>query len=348
MGRPLNKKFMGNRNIGSTGTGDNYGIGGEGLAAYTLAVQKGSLVINATYPQPTLVIPESDIPSGVHSTATVVWEIERIVITNGTTGQNYSNAAFTLTGLTGSSSTVTMAITANGSGVHEPQTFSYAARGDWTTIPRVNTTYALAQVGSNGLAQCNVYFRVKSITTVEKGSGYTRVPSITWNDGGSHNGTMPGNPTVALTTDSGNVGSATNQENAISIKAWLPAYGAEGYVSGAGGSSEKQGDIVRQTGNGKFLVRTADGVGRVKLVANRTWQLSEGEANIIAKDVNGGKYFVTRISDRRCNIIADTGTMFDTGEYGINVPWTFNGTSGTKVYEEQPYQTDESVRINNA
>ena len=346
MGRPLNKKFMGNRNIGSTGTGDNYGIGGEGLAAYTLAVQKGSLVINATYPQLTLVIPESDIPSGVHSTATVVWEVESVTVAapalNGHSYTTTTGGATHLTGLSGP----TFNITAVGSGQGEVQTIVPVNRGEWTTIPRAAVTYQI--VGGDGGNQATVKYRVKSITTVEKGSGYIRVPSITWNDGGSHNGTMPGNPTVALTTDSGNVGSATNQENAISIKAWLPAYGAEGYVSGAGGSSEKQGDIVRQTGNGKFLVRTADGVGRVKLVANRTWQLSEGEANIIAKDVNGGKYFVTRISDRRCNIIADTGTMFDTGEYGINVPWTFNGTSGTKVYEEQPYQTDESVRINNA
>ena len=36
MGRPLNKKYFGNRNIGSTATTDN-GIGGEGVASVTIA-----------------------------------------------------------------------------------------------------------------------------------------------------------------------------------------------------------------------------------------------------------------------------------------------------------------------
>ena len=45
MGRPLNKKYFGNRNIGSTSTTTDDGIGGEGLAAYTLPGQLGVVAI---------------------------------------------------------------------------------------------------------------------------------------------------------------------------------------------------------------------------------------------------------------------------------------------------------------
>ena len=37
MGRPLNKKYFGNRNTGSASTtSDNYGIGGEGIASFNI------------------------------------------------------------------------------------------------------------------------------------------------------------------------------------------------------------------------------------------------------------------------------------------------------------------------
>lgn len=352
MGRPLSKKFIGNRNIGSTGTGDDNGIGGEGLDAFTLAAQKGSLIVNSAYSAPILQIPAPTLPTGVQATATVVWEIESIVVTNGTVGHNYSNAAFTLTGLTGSTTPVTLAIASNGSGVHEPQTFTYTARGSWTTaaIPRAASTYQIAQVGADngGDSQCNVKFRVKSITIDEKGSGYTSAPTLSWSTAGTNTGgTAVGAPTVTLTADSGFVGSSTNQENAIQITAWVPATGTAGNISG-NGTSAVVGDIVRQTGNGKYIVRTAQGVGRVKLVAGTP---AVGEATIIATDSAGGNYYVTKISDRRCNIVKgnQSGTQFTTGTAGINVSWTFNGTSGDKVLAEQPYLTaNVNVKIANA
>lgn len=341
MGRPLSKKFTGNRNIGTTGTGDN-GIGGEGLAAYTLPGQKGSLIINVTYPQPTLVIPAPTLPTGVQATATVVWEVESVTVSNGLSGHGYSTTTGGATHLTGLDGP-TFNITAVGSGQGEVQTIVPVNRGEWTTIPRVAGTYQI-QGGDNN-NQANVKFRIKSITTVEKGSGYTSAPTLSWNDGGSHSGTMPGAPTVALTTDSGAVGSATNQENAILITAWVPASGSAGNISG-NGTSAVAGDIVRQSGNGKYIVRTAQGVGRVKLVAGTP---GAGEATITATDSAGGTYYVTKISDRRCNIVANTGTQFATGSDGINVSWTFNGTSGTKVLDEQPYLTaNVNVKIANA
>ena len=340
MGRPLSKKFIGNRNIGSTGTGDDNGIGGEGLAAYTLAVQKGSLIINLTYAQPELVIPASNLPTGVRATAVVVWEVESISPSNGLAGHSYTTTtggATTLTGLSGP----TFNITAVGSGQGEVQTIVPVNRGEWTTIPRAAVTYQI--VGGDGNQQATVKYRVKSITTAEKGSGYTSAPTLSWTTAGTNTGgTAVGVPTVALTTDSGSVGSSTNQENAIQITAWVPATGTAGNISG-NGTSAVAGDIIRQCGNGKYIVRTAQGVGRVKLVAGTP---AVGEATIIATDSASGTYYVTKISDRRCNIVANSGSQFPTN---TTVSWTFNDTSGTKVFDEQPYLTaNVNVKIANA
>ena len=75
MGRPLNKKYFGNRNIGTNGAdingpnsnSTNYGddrIGGEGVA--TAAVSGGSYTT-----RPTFAFTAPDLPGGVTATATI-------------------------------------------------------------------------------------------------------------------------------------------------------------------------------------------------------------------------------------------------------------------------------------
>ena len=325
MGRPLNKKYFGNRNIGSTSTTADDDIGGEGLAAYALAVQKGNLIVNLTYAQPELVIPAPDIPTGVQATATVVWEIERIVVTNGTTGQNYSNAAFTLTGLTGSSSTVTMAITTNGGGVHEPQTFSYAARGDWTTIPRVATTYAIAQAGSNGLAQCNVYFRVKSITTVEKGSGYIAAPTLSWTTAGTHTGgTAVGVPTVALTADTGGQYAG---DNVGTVKGKNVSTYNENAIIAIDVSDDSIVDIIKQEGARRFKVKTATTTKFLNLTAPDD---STG-LFIQATDSDGYDYWVKKISGHKATLIKYQPGGNARFADNTAVHWTFDAPTATTV-----------------
>ena len=65
MGRPLNKKYFGNRNIGTTGTADDK-IGGEGVASYG-NIQAGTGWTTA----PTVTFGTPDIPGGVQVTGTV-------------------------------------------------------------------------------------------------------------------------------------------------------------------------------------------------------------------------------------------------------------------------------------
>ena len=306
----LNQKYFGNRNIGTQGanTSDDK-IGGEGLADYALAVEKGSLIINATYSQPQLVIPAPSLPDGVQATATVVWEVESIVSQNGLAGNGYvttTGGATTLTGLAG----VTLNITAVGIGQGEVQSMVPVNRGEFTTVPTANTSYQI--VGGDGEQLATVKYRVKSITTVEKGSGYIAVPTLSWStDGTDTGGTAAGAPTVTLTVDTGNVRSSTNQENAIIA-----------YAKTTSGGTSKPADIIKQRGARRFKVKTADGTALCSLKSSAV--SAEGEMTITATDSAGGTYFVTKIGARRCTVTRGTGTQFATDS---SVPWSFDEAS---------------------
>lgn len=332
MGRPLNKKFFGNRNIGSTGTGDDYGIGGEGLAAYTLDAQKGVVNITNTYKYfPALSIPSPNLPSGVPATATVVWEINTVSLAGGT---GFSAGAITsMTGSIWDDADVQPAFTVTETG-GVPTFDAFTNRGEWTDIDGTGiTTWAVGQTGATGDAQATVTFRLKSITTVEKGSGYTSAPTLSWTrDSSQTTGgqTQTGTPTVALTTDTGSVGSSTNQENAIQITAWVPASGAAGNILG-NGTSAVVGDILRQVGSKKYIVKTAQGVGRVTLIDDTP---AEGQATIIATDANGNTYYVTKLTAHKAKLTRQTDDggdldwLFATGEVA---QWSFDAASGLVV-----------------
>ena len=67
MGRPLNKKYFGNRNIGTNGTTDN-GIGGEGVASVTIAGEFSGFTGATT----TVTFSAPQLPGGVTATGTAV------------------------------------------------------------------------------------------------------------------------------------------------------------------------------------------------------------------------------------------------------------------------------------
>jgi hypothetical protein len=356
MGRPLNKKYFGNRNIGGSGTGDDYGIGGEGVESISVATA-GSFSVSNTYKNfPLLNIGAPNLPTGVQATADVVFEINTVAFSSGgQTNADYVNGLSTsITGL-GGGAVVRIVETANKvtsvdlTGGNRGE-FRRGDAFDGTGI----TTFQVLQAPNVGTdLQIAITFRVKSITMLEKGSGYTSVPALSWSGHTFTGQTIPSGNTPALTTTPVNpiTGSSTYQENAIQLTAYIPLESQAGWVSGFSGSSAVAGDIVRQSGNSKFIARTAQGVGRVKLVGYLGSNVSPaaGEAIITASDYDGGLYYVTKISDRRCNIIGYNGSGFTTGATGINVPWTFNGTSGDKIDANQPYlESGVNVKINNA
>jgi hypothetical protein len=225
MGRPLHKKFFGNRNIGSTSTIADDGIGGQGVASVTL----GGTWTGFTLATTTVIFSAPQLPGGVTATgtATIVGdEITGIVIT-------------------------------------------------------------------------------------EQGSGYTSAPTVTIEDSDA-GAEVIGTATAVLTVDTGAPGSATNQENAISISAFVP-----------GGSSAVIGDIVKQTASRAYRVTTAQGTGRCDLVAAAP---TVGQMTMTAVDSAGGTYYVTKLTARRALIIKGdrTGTQFTTGTTGISIPWSFD------------------------
>ena len=331
MGRPLNKKYFGNRNIGTQYPGSDNFIGGEGLAAYTLNAQLGSLVINANYAQPTLVVPAPSEPGGVQATAQVTWEVESVTVTNGLAGHSYTTTTGGATTLTGLGGGATFNITAVGSGQGEVQTIVPVNRGSFTTVPTAAVTYQI--VGGDGNDQSQVKFRVKSITTVVAGSGYIGTETFSWNDGGSHSGTMPGAPTVALTTDSGSklglgdLNAANNQENAILI-----------YAKTTTGGTVQLGDIKKQTNARSYKVLTADGTAVCKLVAGTP---AYKQATITATDSAGKTYYVTKLTAHKALLVPygatghqfpTTGTEADGSPIYQSVKWTFgSATAGQTV-----------------
>jgi hypothetical protein len=351
MGRPLNKKFFGNRNIGRNGSrainplhnsqnASDDAIGGEGILSITAAAEKGDVLINSSYPAPILVKPAPKIPGGVASTSRVIWEVDRIALVSG--GSNYETTGFpisiTFTGLGGG---VVAKMTANNAGAATTAGINGTDQANWSltgasrgefidTPPTENLTYEVCSpvniTGGGDNAQCQVFFRVKRIEVLTQGSGYTGTETFSWNTAGCSGTPFPGAPTFAKTVDTGLVGSATNQENAIVIHANTDDAGA------------KIGDIIRQVNSRSYKVKTADGTAVCKLVADDTPAF--GKAFIIATDDNGNTYFVTKLTAHKARLERFTNNEED---------WLFaNGESARWTFGNAQAGDRKSVQIENA
>ena len=161
--------------------------------------------------------------------------------------------------------------------------------------------------GVQATARVSALGASNSITAIEvtqKGSGYTSAPAVTESVGGVQ-GTLTF--TAVLTTDSGAVGSSTNQENAITL-----------FAKTTTGGTSQRADIIRQVGARRFKVRTADGPAICKLKDSAV--SAQGEMTITATDTTNGTYFVTKISAHKVTVTQGNGTAFATG---ASVPWTF-------------------------
>lgn len=223
MARSMNKKYFGNRNIGTTSTTTDDGIGGEGVASVTVAGTFSGFADATT----TVTFSDPQLPGGVTATGTAV------IVAGVVTG----------------------------------------------------------------------------ITITEKGSGYTTAPTVTIADSDVGAETATGTLTAVLTTDSGPVGSSTNQENAIVAYAYI-------------GGANKVADIISQKGARRFKVKTANGTEVCTLVTGGTAS-AEGEMTITATDSDGGAYWVKKIGNKRATVVAKGvggGSQFATDS---SIPWTF-------------------------
>ena len=152
------------------------------------------------------------------------------------------------------------------------------------------------------------------ITITNAGSGYTSVPTFVVADG---------NETATYTSGSGGVtvaltSGASARENAIRFEAQI-----------TGGTEVFTGDILKQVGNHRFKVRTADGTEVCKLVATAT--IGNGEMTIGATDSAGETYFVTKITGRRVRLTQNSGGAGSVYATGATAPWKFAAAAGIYV-----------------
>lgn len=306
MGRPLAKRFFGNRNIGTNGgyTADD-GIGGEGIASIDNPVA-GSININNSFPNfPGLTVAAPTLPGGVTATTAVTWEIDTVTFDGG--GTTYTTGLTTaITGLTTQATVAPVInITHVTGGAPDAYNFTGGNRGEFTSIDGTGiTTWAVVKGAQTG-AQATITFRVKSIAISNKGSGYVAVPSLSWT---ALNGTTPSGNTPTLTTDSGDVGSVTNQENAIIAYA---------YVTG----NSLIADINAQKGSHRYRVTTSEGTAVCSLVA--ATPSAVGEMSIVATDSTGCTYYVTKLTSRNALLTRFGGGSYEFAD-GTMVRWTLD------------------------
>jgi len=183
------------------------------------------------------------------------------------------------------------------------------AGGSYSALPANAASTTTNSVNGTG-ATLTVSYGVLSIAVDEKGSGYTTAPSVTLSGGNA-------SVTTTLSTDSGNVSSATNQENAIVIYANVDGNGAV------------VGDIIRQVSTRRYKVKTAAGISIVELEGGDTTP-NLGKAMIIATST-GGTYYVTKLTAHKATLVTKTG---DGALNGKAVQWTFGAPSATIVQIE--------------
>jgi hypothetical protein len=316
MGRPLNKKYFGNRNTGSASTTADNKIGGQAIASISNPVGGvGNFVVTDTYRNfPRLVIGAPTIPNGVQTTADVVFELDTVTFTSGgqTNADYVAGLSTSITGLGGgavvnivetSSKVTSVNLTGGNRGEFR--------RGDFTGSGI--TTHQVLQAPNAGTdLQITVTYRVKSITIVEPGSGYTSAPALSW-DGHTFTGqTSPSLNAVTFATDTGNVGATTNQENAIRMTAFLT------------GGSAGEVDIIRQVSTRRYKVTDGTRTGIVKL--SETVADAAGEGSILVTDAANGTYFVTKLTAHKATLKRGTGTVYTDG---AAVPWTFGTATAT-------------------
>lgn len=290
MGRPLNKKYFGNRNIGSTTVTTDDGIGGEGVASVVLDA------IGAYTTRPTFVFSAPQLPGGVTATGTITSEIETVVVSGTMAGYvtgdevYFGDAVLTVTAVAGEITAV-----------------AYTDRGSFTTLASGAQATTTDNAGTG--AEITVTYQAQAVVITKAGSGYTSAPTSTPTQSVTFD-------SVVLTTDSGSAGSSTNQENAIVVTAFIPV--ANGGTAGA------TGDIVKQTNDRRYKVKTSEGTGICQLVTDGVANAA-GEVSIKATDSEGKNYLVAKLTSRKVVLVpaalgGDAGTQFVSG---ASAKWTF-------------------------
>ena len=176
------------------------------------------------------------------------------------------------------------------------------------------TSVTHADLSASTAAGCtlDIFYGVDTIQVTEKGSGYRGTETVTFTAANVGLSETRATGTIVLTTDSGAVGSATNQENAIVIYANIAGDGAV------------VGDIIRQVSTRRYKVRTAAGVGIVELESGDNTP-NAGKAMIIATDSDSNTYYVTKLAAHRATLTRKTFASLGQWQFESDqsAPWKF-------------------------
>ena len=335
MGRPLHKKYFGNRNIGSSSVTTDDGIGGFRIGSITIGGANNSSGYTAGATQISIAAPSE--PNGVTATGSLVVGPAGALLTiaAGTSGTNVTtfSGSGTFAGVAGTTYTVTQKAT-NGSGSGATFTVtvasgtSYAANTtitatvkgttytsgntvtiDGTLLGGVTSTNDLVITLGGSVAAAGT---ITGITITEQGSGYTAVPAVTLSTGTQ--GTLTA--TAVAATDTGAVGTATNQENAIIMT---------GYLTGGSATTV---DIIRQVSTNRYKVTDGTRTGIVALKSSVATAAGEGSVRLV--DTDGGTYFATKITSRKVVITRGTGVQ-DAFATGTAVKWNMTAATADSL-----------------
>jgi hypothetical protein len=220
-------------------------------------------------------------------------------------GDTYTYAA-------GGSPTITVASI---SGTNATFTTTAGSGVAYGSLPTDTTGVNITKVGTHsGPATflTDINFSVKSAVINQRGSGYTGAETFTVTTYSATTGAAPVG-TIVLTTDSGDVGSSTNQENAFIAYAYI-------------GGARKVVDIVGQKGARRYKVTDGTNTALCNLKTSGAAS-ADGEMDITATDSAGGAYWVKKINNRRCTVVRKAvsgGTQFDTDS---SVAWTLDAAT---------------------
>lgn len=307
MGRPLNKKYFGNRNLGSSSTTADDELGGKRVSSVTID-DGGSYTTRATVSFST---PDLTGAGAVQAIGTCTMEIDTITVSTG--GLDYDvGDLVTITGAGGAVARVASVDDDPLNGVVLTLDFTGGNRGEQTVLTGLTT--AVTTVKSTGEGNdaltVDLTYRVKAVVVTEKGSGYTNATdaAVTFSNGVGGAGDKAAG-TVVLETDSGSAFSYGNNENAIVAYAYLT------------GGSLLRSDIVKQTNDRRYKVENATGTGICQLTT--TTANEAGEMNIVATDSDDGTYLVYKLTSRKAILYpaavarlgSSAGSQFAAGTY---------------------------------
>lgn len=308
MGRPLNKKYFGNRNVGSPTTTTDDGIGGKSVASIAVTA------VGTYTTRPTITLTgNTSLPNGVVATATITSEAKTGAVTTAGTGYKVGDV-LTLTSAGGSAIAYVATITgANPTGPIATVNFTGtgASRGSFEALPGAKIA---AEGGSGTGAEITITFQSKTTATIVPGSGYTTAPTAAVSGGGVTLGPVVMTTPVANTAPAG---SGFNPDAGIIAYAYT-------------GSSAKQADITKQVSTDRYKVNTSDTNGTAITAQLKTTGASSvvGEMTITATDSAGKTYYVKKLMSRKV-VIVPYGTAGH--EFPLNadttpqrVQWTFD------------------------